>query len=259
MEEEVMGIGDDIIATGMARGLSEQGKRAAFGDGRVQRWGPHSEIIFRGNPNIAPRGQERLPGVEWITYYKGNRIYNSPGSNRWVWNYKFKARPGEIYFDAQDEMPDEGSNLVLIEPNVPSGKKCAPNKQWHVDRWHAVASKLEREGFKVRQFEYGGQNQVCEGIKTPTFRQAAKLLTKCRVAILPEGGLHHAAAAVGVPAVVLFGGFVPPAVLGYDGHVNLTGGADACGSFNRCPHCAAAMAAIKVDNVLDAVERFLCR
>jgi len=253
-----MGIGDDLLATGMARGLAAQGKRAAFGDGHVQKWGPHSEMIFRGNPNIVPRGQERTPGVEWINYYKGHRIYNAQGANRWVWNYKFKAAPGELYFNVQDEMPDEGPNLVLIEPNVPQGKHCAPNKQWSVDRWRAVAGVLTTAGFKVRQFDHGGQNRVCEGIKTTTFRQAANLLTKCRVAILPEGGLHHAAAAVGVPAVVLFGGFVPPAVLGYDGHANLTGGATACGSFNRCTHCAEAMAAIQVDHVLDAVERFLC-
>jgi len=50
-------------------------------------------------------------------------------------------------------------------------------------------------------------------------------------------------------AIVLFGGFVPPAVTGYPMHRNLTGGAEACGSFNRCDHCLAAMRAISVDEV----------
>jgi hypothetical protein len=48
-----------------------------------------------------------------------------------------------------------------------------------------------------------------------------------------EGGMHHAAAAVGVPAVVLFGGFIPPEIMGYKGQISLTGGATACGNISQ--------------------------
>jgi hypothetical protein len=62
--------------------------------------------------------------------------------------------------------------------------------------------------------------------------------------------LHHAAAAVGTRAIVIHGGFTPPAVLGYSGHINLTGGADeACGYWDRCNHCRAALDRIEVDDV----------
>jgi hypothetical protein len=73
-----------------------------------------------------------------------------------------------------------------------------------------------------------------------------------------EGGLHHGAAAVGVGGVVLFGGFIPPEVTGYATHANLTGGAEACGSLDPCRHCAAAMQAIGVDEVLEHAMARLC-
>lgn len=253
-----MGIGDDIIATGMARGAADRGKRIAFGDRSRIRWGPHSAMVFKNNPNVAPPGSERERNIEWIDYYKGNRKYNRQSSDRWIWNYDFKAIPGEFFFGADEEVHEYDPDLILIEPNVPN-KPCGPNKQWPLDRWKRVVNELTVAAFNVRQFEYGGTNRISHGIQTPTFRHAAAALKGARLAILHEGGLHHAAAALGVPAVVLFGGFVPPAVLGYDGHVNLTGGAIACGKFTRCQHCVDAMNAITVDNVLQAVERCLSR
>jgi hypothetical protein len=245
-----MGIGDDIIATGMARGAKDRGRRIAFGDGQRIRWGPYSTMIFKNNPNVAPPGSERDKDIEWINYYKGHRIYNSQSNGRWIWNYNFKVNPGEIFLDnATSVDPD----LIVIEPNVPN-KPCGPNKKWPY--WKDLAEKLMHDKWKVIQFEYGGANRVVPGIDTPTFRHAAAWLKKAHLAILPEGGLHHASAAVGTPAVVLFGGFVPPAVLGYDDHINLTGGAIACGSFNRCPHCEEAMKKITVEEVLDSVRNY---
>lgn len=251
-----MGIGDDLIATGLAKGARDRGRRIAFGDGNRIRWGPHSPMVFKNNPNIAPPGTERWKDVEWIDYYKGHRKYNKQSTDRWIWNYDFKVKPGEIYFDADEDNWVSDPNLILIEPNVPN-KTGAWNKQWPIDYWATLMAALLAEGYKVRQFEYGAPIHVTGMTLTRTFRHAAALLKSARLAVLPEGGLHHAAAAVGTPAVVLFGGFVPPDVLGYDSHINLTGGANACGSFARCPHCVEAMAAIRPENVLDAIDSLL--
>lgn len=250
-----MGIGDDIIATSLARGAKDRGELIAFGDCRRILWGPYSEMIFRHNQNIARPGQEKDLRVRWIKYYKGNRIYNASSGKSWIWNYKFKVKPGELFFEDIELIPLD-NRLIIIEPNVPK-KRCAPNKQWPLNRWKYVAEKLMSKGWKVCQFEYGAGNIIVPGIRTPTFRHAAAVLKSARLAILPEGGLHHAAAAVGKPAIVLFGGFTPPEVLGYDGHVNFTGGARACGSFDRCQHCVDAMDAIHEDMVLRAAERLL--
>lgn len=250
----------------MARGAKERGKRIAFGDGRRILWGPHSKEVFQNNPNIAPPGSEGASDIEWIKFYKGDpgsRIYNRQQGDRWIWRpEEFKAKPGEIFFSASEIAFAKATapGFILIEPNVPVQKSCAPNKQWPVDRYNSVAREFKSAGYRVVQFGYPGARislRNAQYIKMPDFRSALAVLSRARLAILPEGGLHHGAAAVGVKAVVLFGGFIPPSVTGYDSHVNLTGGAEACGSLKTCQHCLDAMNAISVDDVLRSADGLL--
>jgi glycosyl transferase family 9 (putative heptosyltransferase) len=246
-----MGIGDEIMATGMARGAAKRGKRIAFGDGRRIIWGPWCDEAFRFNPNIARTVDKH---VDWIAYYKGHRTYNRAGDRRWLWNYEFKATPGEFYFDGDEERFSVRRDGVLIEPNVPWHKSVAPNKDWGISRYQLVADYLRYSaGLRVFQFSHGRLRLAgVEVIPVSTFRQAAAALAGVTLAIVPEGGLHHAAAAVGTRAVVIFGGFVPPQVTGYDSHVNLTGLAEyseACGSWQTCQHCRAALNRITVEEV----------
>lgn len=258
----MMGFGDDLLATGMARGAKDRGARIAFGDGRKIIWGPYSRAIFKDNPNIAPPGSERAPDIEWVRYYKGCRIYNRQDGSRWVWNYEFRARPGELFFDRQEQMNAEWllPGFVLIEPNVPRNKSVWPNKQWPVDRYQTVADWLMGVGYSVVQFEYVGMHYRLERVKTikaTHFRDALACMQKAALYVGPEGGLHHGAAAVGIPAVVLFGGFIPPQVTGYDTHTNLTGGAEACGNFTPCQHCKDAMNKIGANTVFQAAMEHL--
>lgn len=259
-----VGLGDNLMASGMARGAAARGKRIAFGDGHKIIWDTHSPTIFKGNPNIAAPGSERDRDLEWIAFHRGSRIYNHhdiPG-DRWVWNYEFNIVPGEVFFSKDEEKfaAAYGKGFVLIEPNVPAQKSVAANKQWGVERYDAVAASLLASGIDVRQFYYGVGHR-CQGVKTiwtPTFRSALSVLKNAALYIGPEGGLHHGAAAVGIPGVVLFGGFIPPEVTGYDTHTNLTGGEKhACGSLKPCPHCRAALDRIEVGEVVDAARGYL--
>jgi len=248
-----MGLGDEIMASGLAKGLHAKGKRAAFGDGKHIIWGPWSEEIFRYNPNVAHPGDERSDDLVWIDHYKGKRWYNrlDKAAGRWIWNYDFKATPGEIYF--REPMP-KNHGFIYIEPNVPWKKSVAPNKYWGLEKFQAVATLLCKAGFQVVQSNYGRDKLT--GVKivdTPSFRHALAFLSRARVALWPEGGLHHGAAALAIPAVVLFGGFIPPAVTGYSDHVNLTGGVEPCGNFKPCQHCRAAMARISVEEVYESI------
>jgi hypothetical protein len=259
-----MGFGDEILATGMARGAKARGKRIAFGNGKEIIFSPWSEQIFRGNPNIARPGDERAVDIEWIAHHKGHRLYNSLNRERtrWIWNTEFQAQPGEMYFSADelDFADRQGSGFVIIEPNVPSFKSVAPNKQWPAARYEKIARYLAKGGFDVRQFEYEAARSrltYAAPVRTPSFRHALAALSRAAIYIGPEGGLHHGAAAVGIPAVVLFGGFIPPQVTGYATHTNLTGGASACGSLKRCRHCIAAMDAISVDEVHQVALKYL--
>jgi ADP-heptose:LPS heptosyltransferase len=243
------------MATGFARGAKDRGKRVAFGDGNKIIWDKNSPEIFKKNKNIAIPGSEGDADIEWVPFYRGNRIYNKQGSGRWIWNYEFRPTPGELFF-SDDELRYAKSikpGYVIIEPNLPWHKTVAPNKDWGVRKYQELATKLNQAGYKVAQFSFGRfRLHDVKTIPSASFRHAIAAMTRAGLAILPEGGLHHGAAAVGLPAVVLFGGFIPPQVTGYDLHTNLTGGAEACGSLGPCPHCKAAMAKISVDEVFEA-------
>lgn len=257
-----MGIGDNIMASGMARGAAARGKRIAFGDGRKIIWDQNSEMIFRGNPNVAEPGEEnRGAAIEWLAFHRGNRIYNRQDKGRWIWNYDFRAVPGEVFLSEDEKRfgAKFGSGFVVIEPNVPAFKSVAPNKQWPVERYDIAAKKLRDQGFNLIQFDYGKGCTIsgARQVKTPTFRHALAMLSNAALYVGPEGGLHHAAAALAKPAVVLFGGFIPPQVTGYDSHTNLTGGAEACGSLQPCGHCRNAMDAISIDHVYAAAMQHL--
>lgn len=254
-----MGFGDDIIGSGLARGMRARGMRAAFGDGKRIIWGPWSEEIFRHNPNVARPGSEGNGDLIWIDHHKGRRKYNhlDKSKSRWVWHYDFKVTPGEIFF-SDDELQYSqtvGDSFIYVEPNVPWHKSVAPNKDWGIKNYQAVVDLLRTDGHDVIQSTYG-KNRL-KGVRvvdTKHFRSALVAMSHARVALLPEGGMHHGAAAIGISAVVLFGGFIPPSVVGYDSHTNLTGGADEfCGSLNKCLHCRAAMEKISVEEVYQAV------
>lgn len=256
-----MGLGDQILGTGIAKGARQRGKRIAFGDGKQILWDHHSEQIFRGNPNIAAPGSERDSDIEWVPFYRGHRLYNTQRGNRWEWNHGFKAIPGEVYLTDEEThwARQHGSGFVIIEPNVPQWKTAAVNKQWPTRRYDKVATLLTKAGVDVRQFCFttGHQLPDIKQIKTPTFRHALAVMKNASLYIGPEGGLHHAAAAQAVPAVVMFGGFIPPGVTGYDFHTNLTGDAQACGSLDKCEHCAQAMDRIDVVDVMEAANETL--
>lgn len=257
-----MGLGDQLMATGMARGARDRGKKIAFGDGKRIIWDHNSEQVFRGNPNIAPPGSEKSKDLEWIAYYKGHRIYNQQVGARWKWNMDFRPIPGEMFLEQREKEQGEryGEGFVLVEPNIEWWKSVAKNKDWGRGKYQQTVDSLKSDGFRVAQFVYEKSGEPLVGVeplKTKSFRDALAIMSHAAVYIGPEGGLHHGAAAMGIPAVVLFGGFIPPSVTGYEGHTNLTGGADACGSLVPCRHCREAMARIAVDHVVSAARKYL--
>ena len=253
-----MGYGDEIIGTGLAKGLARQHLKAAFGDGKKILWGPWCEEMFANNPNIARPGGEQSNHLRWIPHYKGSRMYNKQSADRqrWVWNYDFKVSPGEFFFsDAERSLIKYSrstlGDFIVIEPNVPWQKPVAANKDWG-DKYFHLTERLQKHGAQIVQFIHKNSVRRLRGVTSlqmTNFREVIATLSLAKLYIGPEGGMHHAAAAVGIPAVVLMGGFIPPQVVGYDSHINLTGGAEACGSIQPCAHCEKAMQRIDVDEV----------
>lgn len=258
-----MGYGDELIASGLARGAAARGKRVAFGDGRRIIWSAQSHQIFRGNPNVAKPGSEQSGDLEWIAHYRGNRLYGSLDGNHWRFR-DFECPPGELMFDDEEigfAALRPPQPFIVIEPRVkPFGACAGSNKQWPVLRYAKLADELKREtGIRVVQLVPTGWQPLLsrvEVVVTPSFRHAVAVLRHAALYIGPEGGLHHGAAAVGTLAVVIFGGFNTPRSTGYPWHENLTVG-EPCGTTAACDHCRAAMASIGVDQVRQAALRQL--
>lgn len=260
-----MGLGDELIGAGLARGAAARGRRVAFGDGRQIIWHENARLIFARNPNVAPPGTEWCGDVEWIAHYPGRRCYCHVSHNGGRRHWQFTpgtVQPGEIYLSQEESdaavrrVGDGAGRLVIIEPNT---KAQAPNKRWSHERYAKAARLLAAAGYRVAQLAAGGMALAgTEQIRSESFRIACAVLQRARLYIGPEGGLHHAAAALGVPAVVIFGGFISPAVTGYDLHDNVfTGDGLGCGRVDPCDHCRECMDKITVNDIMSRALRIL--
>lgn len=250
-----MGWGDELMVTGQARVMQQRDPRKV----RVVYEKPRWFDAWDHNPRIArpdEKGdfQELRPRVNYLRPYM---VAKTP--ERWSWK-AWGPPVGEIYFTPEElAFGDRFPGRVILEPNIKIG--ASPNKQWGWVRWNKLAWLLQKRGHLVSQLGPVGTPMLegAEHIVTGSMRLAAAVMARARAAVLPEGGLHHVAAAVGTPAVVIFGGFIAPAVTGYAGQVNLFAGEGlGCGARMPCKHCADAMAQIAPEDVLDQLMGLLC-
>lgn len=261
-----MGMGDEIMAAGQAMRLSQQcGMKVAICDrhGKV-RW----HDLWQGNPFIATPDDiaNGLTPLEQIRNGEGCRPYiqypfTAQRGMRFT-NWRAREHVGRLYLT--DEERDRGERLraeigpyLVMEPDVKPS--TTPNKGWGKERFAAVVQALPDLTFvRVHGAECAPFPPV-RNIQTRVFREACGILAASEGYVGTEGGFHHAAAALGKPAVVIFGGFISPKTTGYDTHVNLVdkGPMSPCGRWRPCSHCARAMAGITVDQVVHAVREML--
>lgn len=240
-----MGAGDWIMATAQVRAMNIATGRKILvvGRGGIPQW---SEV-FENNPRIV---QRYTPGCVRLTNGSGLRPYiEAKTATHWVWK-RWPIAPGEIFLSAQEQQfAAAHADGILIEPNT---KVDGSNKAWFFDRWQAL---VDGGGDFVQVGPPGAR--VLRGVRfveTKSFRLACAVLAVSKAFVGTEGGLHHAAAAFGVPAVVLFSEFISPDITGYPGHRNLRHAGQACGSRLPCEGCRASMAAISVDEVRSNLE-----
>jgi ADP-heptose:LPS heptosyltransferase len=221
---------------------------------RIMYQGRHAwDEIWRNNPRIATLDEE---GDFQLLYAKHPRTnmrayHTAKAPTRWTYNLDFRPEVGEIYLtEAERAFGAQHAGRVIIEPHIKAG--ASPNKQWGWARWNKLAWLLSGAGIRVTQL---GPNttELLDGadfIATPTFRMAAAVLATAHAACLPEGATHHAAAALGIPAVVIFGGYIAVETTGYSIHRNLgVSVGEACGMRLPCKHCAVEMAKITPERV----------
>lgn len=246
-----MGWGDEVMVTGQVREMQRTDPRKVRIVYERVRW----HEAWDNNPRIAvpdERGdfQNLHPRTDWRRPYIENKT-----PEQWTWK-AWGPPVGELYFSSSEAAFGKlNAGHVLLEPNIKAG--ASVNKDWGWQRWKDLAELLQRQGLPVAQMGAPGARALpgVRFIPTRNMRLAAAVVATSRAAVLPEGGLHHVAAAVGTPAVVLFGGFIAPSVTGYATQRNLfTGGHRhplGCGMRILCSHCAQAIADITPQRAAD--------
>lgn len=165
-----------------------------------------------------------------------------------VFNQSFKVEPGEIYLTDEEKEKYQLSDFIYIEPNTKG--TFGGNKDWGFEKWQEVVKDSPYTFIQGKGRKLDGVDQL----ETKSFRDACSLLSKADFFVGTDGGLHHAAAALGKRAVVVWGGLVSPKILGYDTHINLHSGTGSCGSTTTCKHCREALEWVTVEMVKDAIR-----
>lgn len=270
-----MGFGDDIMSTVKARELRKTfpNGNIMYSDGKTKfptgeyHWSP----IFENNLNITKKLNHNhetiiindVPGnrpyIDWDKFKKHTKEMKRQKKNAYKIFYKpdFKAEPGDIVLNTKES--DWGfnactDNLILIEPHVKAVRGCT-NKDWGFDKYQQV---VNESNLKFVQCVYDDVRRLenVEIVETKSFRDLCSVLLYARSVLCPEGGVHHAAAALNKPGAVIFGERISPKATGYDLHTNFYYGDldKPCGMNVNCVSCGIAMDNITVDEVVNALE-----
>jgi len=245
-----MGIGDAIMTSATIR------KAHAKYPNRPICVGPGSHAIWDDVWQNLPVSKEIVPDAVWIHDYGKHRPYidyEQGDDDHFVYRQDFKAEPGWIILsEAEQKFRTKAEGYIYLEPTVKGS--FSGNKDWGFLNWQQVVDE-----FRPNTFLQGRGHRLdrCMQVETPTFRHALSLLAKAKLFVGTDGALHHAAAALGIPAVVVWGGVASPKNLGYDTHINLWTGSKPCGSHNPCPHCRIALAGITPRMVCAAIMQVL--
>lgn len=250
------------MAAGQAQRVYEAdpSKRVAICD---VSWRPRWCEIWEGNPILVRPEETHREAVHLIRNAKFCRPYIQYPFTRdtgWRWtDWKARDHVGRLYLtDAERALGRRlraSGPFVLIEPSILGDS--TRNKDWGIDRYRELVAACPEIPF-VRVL-YQDIRQLVGNVREVgpiTFRQVVGILQEAAFYVGAEGALHHAAAAVGKPAVVIFGGSVNVETLGYPTHVNFadTGPGSPCGRWWPCDHCQQALARITVEEVAAAVR-----
>jgi ribosomal protein S18 acetylase RimI-like enzyme len=257
-----MGWGDEILAAGQAEVWWRQhGQTSVIVDVHGR---PRRHPIWDGNPCITQPQTRIPPGEHTIVngpHCRPYIVYPFTAESGWTFNRDFHARDhvARIYLTADEkalghDLHKRVGDYVLIEP-----WSKHPNLRWPRAYWQALVE--SRPDITFVQHIHAGTDFYLDGVQlvtTPTFRAACGALEYARAYIRGESGMLHAAAALGIPAVAIWGACMDWDVLGgYSTHVGVGVSLAPCGSYLPCLHCARAMDDIQPRNVSAALDHAL--
>lgn len=250
-----MGMGDELMALGEAEAIY----RATFSrvlivdrDDRP-RWSP----VWENHPAVARSADEphRVRLVNCVGARPYIKAWAEDGGQPMAVFSNWRARDcaSRLALTAAEaglgaELRAKIGPYVVVEPHVKGASSV--NKDWGFARFQKVVDLMPGVSFVQMGPELQSLSRV-QRVKTPTFRDACGILTHADAYLGPEGGLHHAAAALSVPAAVIFGSFISPATTGYPQHANFyTPDEHApCGRWAPCSACRQALERIRPEAV----------
>ncbi len=253
-----MGYGDEIMALGRAEIVYKVlgSPVAIYGvSGR-----PRHDDLWIGNPAVDKNSEIKILDGPSARPYILRWVRD--GGLRIIYNLKYRAHAGHIFLS--DEEKEKAADLTpqepfgLIEPYVRKGSSV--NKAYGFDRWAKAIKDLP---IQLYQFTFTGENtRLLPGVKpisAPDIRISVGIATSARIILCSDTSLNHIAASVGVPAVVIFGGYSDPLITGYKSNINfyISGGESPCGCYSPCDHCKRAMAMIKPEDVREAALKII--
>lgn len=265
-----MGLGDDMMWLGEAAEVHKQNPDAVIHDGRE-----HSPMW---------KGHDWVVAPDYNGPKKKIKVPRKPGGNRWYiegWgpgkiiykDYQPKPAPYIVSKEelerADDILKQHGVNkqFAIVNPDT-KNTTLSTNKDWGFNRWQELTNLLSDHIQVVRvkpgksvndvsgHVEYG-QKMLDNAINIveDDVRIAFAIMSLSSAIVTSEGGVHHFAAAVQVPAFVIYGGVIHPDQTGYTGRdqTYYFVGDKPCGSQVQCNHCKDAMAAIKPQMIYEDV------
>lgn len=252
-----MGYGDTLMSIGEARALHKRTGQRVMIVGRDGR--PVRSDLFNWLPYLVthPRHAKGQPYQRLINGSGVRPYIAAKADDRWTWR-KYKPIPAEVRFTSEEiTFAEPYRGMVMLVPEV---KKIGhSNKDWGPIYWSQLDCLLHSAGIATVQCGPSGAHWLhnCARAVTPTFRHALAVLSVCRAVVTTEGGLMHGAAAVGVPAVVIWSEFISPEITGYPQHRNLRKAGEPCGRRTDCPGCRKSLTAITPVEVFEALKEIL--
>ncbi|MAH49633.1 hypothetical protein CMI37_27670 [Candidatus Pacearchaeota archaeon] len=170
----------------------------------------------------------------------------------------------ELYFSDQEE--EESKNIiqeltkgyVVIEPN--SKQDYTPNRKYPFEKWQKVVDSLSGEVDFVQVGAPGtpALRGVHSLVGKVSFRQAALVIRSARLFVSTEGGLSHAANAVGTKSVIVLTGYQGYDMVAYPDNINISIATHGpCGLKIECLDCKKDAANHDCNEIINNIRKHL--
>ena len=283
-----MGYGDDLLVTSLAAIEKKKHPDRQIVIGNLKKKNASHSIIYENNPNISDcRNLDKNKEILLIDYHPENRPYidyEKSTNKKYIWKKNFKAIPGELFFSNEENI--KASQIIKNALNYwySINKTIKPkaiiflettstkikhknfsikhiNKSWGYNNWLNLVNKLKHKYLFINSVhEYSSNINGIFNADNMNFRLACAIMDQCNLYVGPEGGFSHVAGALKKKAVVYYGGWISPEIIGYDFHENLyfNDPNSPCGLYREiCNHCENARKSITVSIFEESISKLI--